>query len=92
MVIIISSNGWLVKRPGYWGFSEAQKVVGKMIMQYVIANGKQVYMISGDIHMVGFDDGSNNEYGFPVIQAAALDGYPTCAGGPYSHGAFPGSG
>ena len=56
-------------------------------------NNKTVMMISGDAHMLAFDDGRNNAYGgFPVVQAAALDQKPNCKGGPYSHGGKPGLG
>ena len=48
-------------------------------------------MISGDAHMLGFDDGRNNFWGeFPVFQVGSLDSIPSCKGGPYSHGVYPG--
>jgi hypothetical protein len=55
-------------------------------------------MLSGDAHMLAIDDGTNSDYadgggaGFPVMHAAALDSTPSLKGGPYSHGAFPGTG
>lgn len=55
-------------------------------------------MLSGDAHMVAIDDGTNSGYGadgsggFPVLHVAAMDRRGSVKGGPYSHGAIPGSG
>lgn len=55
-------------------------------------------MLSGDAHMVAFDDGTNTDYstdgggGFPLLHAAALDRPGGVKGGPYSGGTFPGGG
>ncbi|HWR84323.1 MAG TPA: alkaline phosphatase D family protein [Candidatus Deferrimicrobium sp.] len=55
-------------------------------------------MISGDAHMLAIDDGTNSDFAtgggaaFPVMHAAALHRTPGVKGGPYSHGAYPGSG
>lgn len=55
-------------------------------------------MLSGDAHMVAFDDGSHTDYstdgapGFPLLHAAALDRPGGVKGGPYSGGTFPGGG
>lgn len=56
-------------------------------------------MVAGDAHMVAIDDGTNTDYstdgsgfGFPLLQAAALDRRGDIKGGPYSDGAFPGGG
>ncbi len=62
------------------------------------AGVENLVMVSGDAHMVAIDDGTNSGYakdgspGFPVLHAAALDRPGSVKGGPYSHGAFPGSG
>ena len=43
-------------------------------------------MLSGDAHMLAFDDGRNNANGgFVVAQAAPLDRFVRSKGGPYSH-------
>jgi hypothetical protein len=55
-------------------------------------------MVSGDAHMLAFDDGSHTDYsgsgraGFPLLQAAALDRKPSVKGGPYSGPVLPGAG
>ncbi|MGH1491471.1 MAG: alkaline phosphatase D family protein [Acidimicrobiales bacterium] len=62
------------------------------------ADVRNLIMVSGDAHMLAIDDGTNSGYasdgspGFPVLHAAALDRPGSIKGGPYSHGAFPGSG
>lgn len=53
---------------------------------------KNLYTISGDAHMLAFDDGRNNNFdtahtfGWPVFQAASLEQISSSKGGPYSHG------
>jgi len=43
-------------------------------------------MLSGDAHMLAFDDGRNNAHGgFVVAHAAPLDRFVRRKGGPYSH-------
>ena len=89
----MSSNPWIDEHSGYWGSYEDRKIVADLITEHITSRGKDIYAISGDAHMLAFDDGSNNNAGgFSVIQGAALDQHPSCKGGPYSHGAYPGSG
>ncbi|MCC6989699.1 MAG: hypothetical protein IT181_11910, partial [Acidobacteria bacterium] len=48
--------------------------------------GSRLLMLSGDAHMLAFDDGRNNQNGgFIVAQAAPLDRFVRRKGGPYSH-------
>ena len=62
------------------------------------ADVDNLLMISGDAHMLGFDDGTNSDYstdqvgGFPVVHAAALDRRGSEKGGPYSSPTYPGGG
>jgi len=57
-----------------------------------------VAILSGDMHGLAFDDGTNSDYatggGAPltVLHAAALSSEPSTKGGPYSGGALPGNG
>jgi phosphodiesterase/alkaline phosphatase D-like protein len=69
------------------------------LANFVARNGiRNLLMLSGDAHMVAIDDGSNNNYAtlgdgsFPVMHGAALDRRSEVKGGPYSEGAFGGSG
>lgn len=52
-------------------------------------------MVSGDAHLLGFDDGSHNDYanpaggGFPVFQSSPITQFGSVKGtGPFSHGCF----
>ncbi len=56
------------------------------IANFILENDIQLFMISGDAHMVAMDDGTNAEGGFPVFHAAPLDRRGSYKGGPYSHG------
>lgn len=56
------------------------------IARFIQENDIPLFMLSGDAHMVAFDDGTNVEGGFPVFHAAPLDRRGSYKGGPYSHG------
>lgn len=69
------------------------------IADFIRNNGIQgLFMISGDAHMLAIDDGTNSDYAtgggapFPVMHAAAMNAVPHIKGGPYSEGAYPGTG
>ncbi|ETV82577.1 hypothetical protein H257_05172 [Aphanomyces astaci] len=49
-------------------------------------------IVSGDAHMLAVDDGSHSLGNITTFHAAALGRPGSIKGGPYSHGAFPGSG
>jgi hypothetical protein len=73
---------------------ERQHIAGTL----AAAGVTNLLMVSGDAHMVAFDDGTNSGYasdhgkGFPVFHTAALDRPGSVKGGPYSGGAFAGPG
>jgi len=85
-------NGGLTFEENVWHeYLPTKQKISDLIQEHLYKNNKTIMMIGGDAHMIGFDDGRNNEYGgFPVVQAASLDQKPNCKGGPYSHGAKPG--
>ena len=78
----------------------AYKEERKDISDFIVANGiKNIFILSGDAHMLAIDDGTNSDYSstgnsadIPVFQAAALGSSGSFKGGPYSHGSFQGSG
>jgi hypothetical protein len=79
-----------------WGGWAAQR---RRISDALVAAGvDNLVMLSGDAHMVAFDDGTHTDYsragapGFPLLHAAALDRPGGVKGGPYSGGVFPGGG
>lgn len=50
-----------------------------MKLKYNTKDKPWLVMISGDSHMLTFDDGSNNLYGrFPIFQCSPLDSTPSC--------------
>jgi hypothetical protein len=77
------------------GFPDERRQIADALAEAGVQN---LVMVSGDAHMVAIDDGTNSDYstagggGFPVLHGAALDRPGSFKGGPYSHGAFPGSG
>ena len=80
---------------GWAGFADERRQIADVIADAGVEN---LLMVSGDAHMLGFDDGSNSGYagdgspGFAVFHTAALDRPGNVKGGPYSGGAFPGFG
>ena len=68
-----------------WGpFAEERRRIGERIT--ALGLGSRLVMLSGDAHMLAFDDGRNNRHGgFVVAQAAPLDRFGREKGGPSSH-------
>ena len=68
-----------------WGmFAAERQAIGERIT--TLGLGDRLVMLSGDAHMLAFDDGRNNAHGgFVVAQAAPLDRFLNRKGGPYSH-------
>jgi hypothetical protein len=93
-VVWVSSIPWTgPSEPGadgWAGYPDERETIAAWIASHEIDN---LVMLAGDAHMVAIDDGSNNHFGsFPVMQAGALDRPGSEKGGPYSEGAYPGSG
>mmetsp|Transcript_9144 Transcript_9144/g.19779 ORF Transcript_9144/g.19779 Transcript_9144/m.19779 type:complete len:475 (-) Transcript_9144:60-1484(-) len=90
LIFWVSTIPWVTGH-SKWGEFKAER---NEIVAFLDKHGinKKLVMLSGDAHMVAVDDGSFSPGGFPVFQAASLDAKPTCKGGPYSHGIFPGRG
>lgn len=95
----VSSTGWIgPPAPGTDGWPgyawERRRIADELGRRGV----DSLVMLSGDLHMVAADDGTNSGYrtggggGFPVLQAAALDEAGSGGGGPYSAGLRRGSG
>jgi hypothetical protein len=97
VVVWANASPWIDEAsPGadtWGGFAAEREQIGATID--ALGLSRRMLMISGDAHMVAFDDGTNSGYGhagFPVLHAAALDRPGGTKGGPYSGGTFPGSG
>jgi hypothetical protein len=77
------------------GFESERMVIADALARHDVDN---LFMVSGDAHMLAWDDGTNTDYstdrvgGFPLLQAAALDRRPSVKGGPYTGPVLPGGG
>mmetsp|Transcript_23068 Transcript_23068/g.40840 ORF Transcript_23068/g.40840 Transcript_23068/m.40840 type:complete len:511 (-) Transcript_23068:99-1631(-) len=89
-LIWVSTMPWVTVHSKWAEFHEERSEIVSTIKRLGLAS--RMVMLSGDAHMLAVDDGENSPGGFPVFQAAALDAKPTCKGGPYSHGIYPGRG
>lgn len=77
-----------------WGGHATERTeIANFIRDNRISN---VVLLSGDMHALAFDDGTNSDYatggGAPltVLQAAALTSVGSVKGGPYTDGPYPG--
>jgi len=99
LVVWMNPSPWIGEAnpsgDGWAGFADERRHIADVLADADVDN---LLMVSGDAHMLGFDDGSNSGYasdgspGFAVFQTAALDRPGNVKGGPYSGGAFPGFG
>lgn len=55
-------------------------------------SGKNIVRLSGDMHAVAADDGTNSPGGIPILHAAPLFNTFSNKGGPYTSGPYPTSG
>jgi len=76
-------------------FSEERRTIANAIAENQVDN---LLMISGDAHMLAYDDGTHTDYsdskqaGFPLFHAASLDRKGSVKGGPYTGPVIPGGG
>ena len=101
LVVWVNPDPWIApddpSRDDWGAYAAEREQIADVIAEVGTRN---FVMLSGDAHMVALDDGTNSNYsstgdpdaGFPVLHAAALDRPGNVKGGPYSAGAFPGSG
>ncbi len=59
---------------------------------FFAASGKNIIRLSGDMHAVAADDGTNSPGGIPILHAAPLYNTFSVKGGPYTSGPYPTSG
>ena len=85
IVFWINSTPWIARpRRGqdHWGgYDHERRQIAAFVKDHGIGN---LCMISGDAHMLAFDDGSNSPGAFPVYQNASLGSRGSEKGGPYS--------
>ena len=87
LVAWVNSVPWITSDgddEGWGAFAAERRLIGERIS--ALGLGPRLLMLSGDAHMLAFDDGRNNRNGgFVVAQAAPLDRFVRMKGGPYSH-------
>jgi hypothetical protein len=99
LVVWANADPWVDRAaPGkdtWGGFPEERRRIATVLQRHDVDN---LLMVSGDAHMLAYDDGSHTDYsreggtGFPLLHAAALDRKPSVKGGPYSGPVLPGAG
>lgn len=74
----------------HWAlFSYQRDRIATMIETFKARSGKGFTMVSGDIHALRYDDGSNNKWGgFPVFGCGAIDASPNVRGGAWFSGGW----
>lgn len=103
-VVWLSTKPWIgpfeKNNSGWAGHIEERTQISNVIQEYISQQKQNLFVISGDSHMVAFDDGRNTDYSrntsssstnatkysFPILQTAPWDRFGSVKGGPYSHG------
>ncbi|MGD9906771.1 MAG: alkaline phosphatase D family protein [Vicinamibacterales bacterium] len=87
LVVWVNTVPWITRdgdSEGWGQFADERRRIGEHIT--TLGLGPRLVVLSGDAHMLAFDDGRNNPHGgFVVAQAAPLDRFLNTKGGPYSH-------
>lgn len=87
LVAWVNPVPWITRDGDFdgWGmYAEERSAIGRRITS--LGLGPRLVMLSGDAHMLAFDDGRNNvNGGFVVAQSGPLDRFVRRKGGPYSH-------
>ena len=99
LVVWVNPTPWIgrasISSDGWGRAAEERAQIADALSEGGVDN---LLMVSGDAHMLAFDDGTNSGYasdrspGFPVFHAAALDRPGGTKGGPYTSEMFSGVG
>lgn len=92
LILWCSTMPWIddERKWGYFKFEQQELV--NYIKGQALNKWVPIIIVAGDAHMLAVDDGSNSPGNLTTLHAAALGRPGSVKGGPYSHGAFPGSG
>lgn len=89
VIVIAMSAPWIgaavAGDDGWYGATTERSELAS----FFAASGKNIAIISGDMHALAADDGTNSPGGVPVFQAAPLDNSSSIKGGPYSVAPYP---
>lgn len=98
LIVWVSTHPWIAPAKlgddSWAGYATERAEIANFLRDNRVSN---VAIISGDMHGLAFDDGTNSDYatggGAPitVLHGAALTQSPSTKGGPYSGGVVPGS-
>ncbi len=99
LVVWVNGAPWVGKADptsDLWpAFAEERRTIANAIAEHEVDN---LLMVSGDAHMLAYDDGTHTDYsdskkaGFPLFHAASLDRKGSVKGGPYTGPVIPGGG
>ncbi|CEG49340.1 mitogen-activated protein kinase [Plasmopara halstedii] len=92
LIVWVNTMPWLDDERKWGHFVHEQQELVNFIKGHGLNKWVPIVIVSGDAHMLAVDDGSNSPGNMTVLHAAALGRPGSIKGGPYSHGAFPGSG
>ncbi|ETW04391.1 hypothetical protein H310_04674 [Aphanomyces invadans] len=91
LIVWVNTMPWIDDERKWGHFTHEQKdLVAFFATQDLVS--VPLVIISGDAHMLAVDDGSNSPGNITTFHAAAMGRPGSVKGGPYSHGAIPGSG
>lgn len=92
LILWVNTMPWLDDERKWGHFVHEQQELVNYIKGHGLNKWVPIVILSGDAHMLAVDDGSHSPGNLTVLHAAALGRPGSIKGGPYSHGAFPGSG
>lgn len=89
VIIWINENAWIsaaVQTRDWWAGYSTERAE---LAEFIAGSSKKLAIVSGDMHALAADDGTNSAGGIPVFHAAALHGSSSHKGGPYTVGPVP---
>lgn len=92
LIAWVSTMPWLDDERKWGHFAHEQRELVNYMRAHNLNTWVPIVVLSGDAHMLAVDDGSHSPGNLTTLHAAALGRPGSLKGGPYSHGAFPGSG
>ncbi|KAG7378340.1 Mitogen-activated protein kinase kinase 5 [Phytophthora boehmeriae] len=92
LIVWCNTMPWLDDERKWGHFAHEQEELVSFIKAHNLNKDVPIVVVSGDAHMLAVDDGSHSPGNLTLLHAAALGRPGSIKGGPYSHGAFPGSG
>ncbi|CAI5719187.1 unnamed protein product [Hyaloperonospora brassicae] len=92
LIVWVNTMPWLDDERKWGQFVHEQQELVNYIKAHGLNKWVPIVIVSGDAHMLAVDDGRHSPGNLTVLHAAALGRPGSIKGGPYSHGAFAGSG